>query len=117
MSIADILFRIDKESIRAFLLSPAQLQSRSVKTRIRKELLHFHPDKRTQWLKYVKDEERDQVDQVLRADCSPSDRPPEYGYVKINRESGPCSLQQEFKFKILMNSIRAHSPLNPMTFD
>ena len=64
MSIADILFRINKESIRSFLLAPAQLQSMSSKARIRKELLRFHPDKRVLWLKNVKDEEREQVDKA-----------------------------------------------------
>ena len=66
MSIADILFRINKEAIRTFLLAPAQLQSISAKARIRKELLRFHPDKRTQWLKNVKDEERGQVDEACK---------------------------------------------------
>ena len=61
MSIADILFRITKESIRSFLLAPVQLQSMLSKTRIRKGLLRFHPDKRTPWLKNFKGEEREQV--------------------------------------------------------
>ena len=64
MSIADILFCINMESIRSFLLAPAQLQSMSSKARIRKELLRFHPDKRVLWVKNVKDEEREQVDKA-----------------------------------------------------
>ena len=62
--ILNILFRINNESIRSFLLTPAQLQSMSSKARIRKELLRFHPDKRVLWLKNFKDEERDQVDEA-----------------------------------------------------
>ena len=64
MSIADILSRISKESIRTFILDPEHLQSISPKVRIRKELLRFHPDKRVQWLKNVKDEEKEQVDEA-----------------------------------------------------
>ena len=64
MSIADILSRISKESIRTFILDPEHLQSISPKARIRKELLRFHGDKRTQWLKNVKDEEKEQVDEA-----------------------------------------------------
>jgi len=64
MSIAAILSRISKESIRTFILDPEHLQSTSPKVRIRKELLRFHPDKRAQWLKNVKDEEKEQVDEA-----------------------------------------------------
>lgn len=66
MSITDILSRINKESIRAFILDPEHLKSISPKARIRKELLRFHPDKRIQWLKNVKDEEKEQVDETCK---------------------------------------------------
>ena len=66
MSITDILSRISKESIRTFILDPEHLQSISPKARIRKELLRFHPDKRNQWLKNVKDEEKEQVDDACK---------------------------------------------------
>jgi pyruvate-formate lyase-activating enzyme len=66
MSIADILTRISKESIQTFILDPVHLQSISPKSRIRKELLRFHPDRRTQWLKNVKDDEKEQVDEACK---------------------------------------------------
>jgi hypothetical protein len=66
MSIADILFRINRESIQTFILDPEHLQSISPKARIRKELLRFHPDKRIQWLKNVKDEEKREVDEACK---------------------------------------------------
>ena len=64
MTITAILSHINKESIRTFILDPEHLQSISPKARIRKELLRFHPDKRIQWLKNVKDEEKEQVDEA-----------------------------------------------------
>lgn len=66
MTIVDILTRINKESIRAFLLAPEHLQSMSPKARIRKELLRFHPDKRVMWLGNVKDAEKEQVDEACK---------------------------------------------------
>ena len=66
MTITAILSHINKESIRTFILDPEHLQSISPKARIRKELLRFHPDKRIQWLKNVKDEEKEQVDEACK---------------------------------------------------
>ncbi len=66
MTITAILSRINKESIRTFILDPEHLQSISPKARIRKELLRFHPDKRIKWLKNVKDEEKEQVDEACK---------------------------------------------------